>query len=683
MPMKITRKAYLELWRDGVQLSRHVSLVECVEAASRETGTYQVLVGDSLYYEIVIPKTLTSTDGLVVVPAVPPLNDPPVWTSQPSISATFGVAQSWDLDDLATGHTSISLNTGSVALGSGWTWTPATAVLAYDGVGAIGTTSGHIATLSDGTDTTDSDPFSLSILDTWPQYGVQTQAGAMVAGIDTNILTEPYRTWNLRKDLIIIQGRYPTTSRVQTSYDAIVSMKAANSGFKILEYTNICREEDDTSKSNIGTIVRQVLSDAGAQSAWRNYDDGTNDYIRYRSSSAADDYRVNPAVTHTSPRGGYTNFAYAIADRYNEQSGSGAAVNLRNAFDGIFHDSMDWEDRFGGGGYRNETNPPDYDDGNPDYLKPNSSGGTNPTYYRKGFEDIVNTWNLTFPGDVHVRNGGRDESTVRGGGLIPGDANFDWKDFWDACLLENVDSKLGLEKVSGSNAMEISYSNPANRLEIFVSAGLINELFVNQTASNNLGKGVVILDFPFEWSGADPTDESDIPQAYYEAARFVCGLAALHDSWIAAPTLQRGSLPFPYMDEFVYDLGNPVGGTPSIGSIDTSTDDFVLTLRAADDGGFFWQEYDNGLWVSNVTNYPGGLNPYPQAGTDTCTLPSAGSGFHWEHAHSNYTNSSRTTGATQGQNQSALVNTGSLPDGTGLTLTMPRWHSRMLVRVAD
>jgi hypothetical protein len=47
------------------------------------------------------------------------------------------------------------------------------------------------------------------------------------------------------------------------------------------------------------------------------------------------------------------------------------------------------------------------------------------------------------------------------------------------------------------------------------------------------------------------------------------------------------------MDEFVYDPGDPVGGAPSIGSIDTTSTAFNFTIRSADNNGFYWQEYDN------------------------------------------------------------------------------------------
>lgn len=128
-------------------------------------------LGSKAAYEVTINKLLVDEvlSGLIVVPANPPLNDPPVWDSQPNIQFEFGTSSSYDMNDISSdpnGDTiTFTMNTGTAALPTGTTWTAATGVLSYNGIGAIDNTTGHIITLNDGTDTTDSDSFAIDISD--------------------------------------------------------------------------------------------------------------------------------------------------------------------------------------------------------------------------------------------------------------------------------------------------------------------------------------------------------------------------------------------------------------------------------------------------------------------------------------------------------------------------------------
>ena len=88
-----------------------------------------------------------------------------------------------------------------------------------------------------------------------------------------------------------------------------------------------------------------------------------------------------------------------------------------------------------------------------------------------------------------------------------------------------------------------------------------------------------------------------------------------------------------------------------------------------------WQEFDNVLWVVNL-NEPS-TGDWPQATEDTVTLPSPGVGKVWRYPESDYYNSGRTEGADTGEDQSPLINDGSL---AGSTIDMKRWTARMLVR---
>ncbi len=114
------------------------------------------------------PIISRATRNLVVYRSQPPpINSPPQWDSQPVVNFAFGTPASVDFDDITSDPDldaiTHALNTGTIALPAGVTWTPTTGVLAYDGVGAAAQTTGHIANINDGTDNTDSSPFTITI----------------------------------------------------------------------------------------------------------------------------------------------------------------------------------------------------------------------------------------------------------------------------------------------------------------------------------------------------------------------------------------------------------------------------------------------------------------------------------------------------------------------------------------
>ena len=126
-----------------------------------------------------------------------------------------------------------TMNTGAVSLPTDVTWTAATKVLAYGGGGAVGTTSGHIITLDDGTDTTDSDPFDIPITN-WPINGFAVQGSYAITNQDQQLGTEPYRTDNGETDIVIYQWRYQDATR-QATEKTYLDWFAANH-----PYCNLC-----------------------------------------------------------------------------------------------------------------------------------------------------------------------------------------------------------------------------------------------------------------------------------------------------------------------------------------------------------------------------------------------------------------------------------------------------------
>lgn len=105
--------------------------------------------------------------GLIIKDPTGTPNNPPVWDSQPSPVFIVGTASNYEIDDLVSDpdldSITVSLNTGTASLPSGVTWNDTLDRLEYDGAGIAATTTGHIATASDGTDTTDSNSFSIVV----------------------------------------------------------------------------------------------------------------------------------------------------------------------------------------------------------------------------------------------------------------------------------------------------------------------------------------------------------------------------------------------------------------------------------------------------------------------------------------------------------------------------------------
>lgn len=69
MSIEFTRKQYLEVWFDGVYISRHTSLVEAAESASDhgEEGIYEVRVGSEVWYEVSVKLLQAQSVGALSV----------------------------------------------------------------------------------------------------------------------------------------------------------------------------------------------------------------------------------------------------------------------------------------------------------------------------------------------------------------------------------------------------------------------------------------------------------------------------------------------------------------------------------------------------------------------------------------------------------------------------------------
>jgi len=129
-----------------------------------------------------------------------------------------------------------SLNTGAAPLNAGWTWTPATGVLAYDGIGAVSSSSGHIFTLDDGTDTTDSDSVSIVIattaaMDNWP-FATTIMA---IASVNDRLDNHPCKGIIEAKNNFVHQGLFFGSSADRASTKArFDTLVAANPDVNII-----------------------------------------------------------------------------------------------------------------------------------------------------------------------------------------------------------------------------------------------------------------------------------------------------------------------------------------------------------------------------------------------------------------------------------------------------------------
>ena len=105
--------------------------------------------------------------SLIVAPNGGAPNSPPVWNTQPSPIFIQGTAGNYELDNLVSasaGSTvTVTINSASATLPSGVTWNDSLYRLEYDGSAPVATQAGHVATASDGTDTTNSNSFSIVV----------------------------------------------------------------------------------------------------------------------------------------------------------------------------------------------------------------------------------------------------------------------------------------------------------------------------------------------------------------------------------------------------------------------------------------------------------------------------------------------------------------------------------------
>lgn len=174
-----------------------------------------------------------------------------------------------------------------------------------------------------------------------------------------------------------------------------------------------------------------------------------------------------------------------------------------------------------------------------------------------------------------------------------------------------------------------------------------------------------------------------ITQLDFAAARFYSGISALCGTMFAPYMNPRD--PWPRPDERMMPWGSPVDADypERIGTLDMSAPYGPFTMRDPDYetvGGarFWWQEFQNVLWLVRGDPPPQGTNTYGQGSLATCILPPPQSGGVWRAVDFTTTYVNPTRGWTT-RNNSPTVNNGSLAGANGLSPQLLPWHAQMFV----
>lgn len=123
-----------------------VALQACGGGGSATASTSQG--GPAPAEPVLPPSTAAGSSG---PSALVPASTPPVWTVVPTLAFTQGVASTISISkyvkSASGGPLAIALN--GLALPPGVTYNARTLSFVYDGIGAVGSTGGHVLTASD------------------------------------------------------------------------------------------------------------------------------------------------------------------------------------------------------------------------------------------------------------------------------------------------------------------------------------------------------------------------------------------------------------------------------------------------------------------------------------------------------------------------------------------------------
>ena len=269
--------------------------------------------------------TARSIAGLTVFPANPPANNnPPVWDSQPSILFVVGVSKNIDMNDISSDPDmdviTFTMNTGAASLPAGVTWTAATGVLAYDG-SASTTSGGHIITLDDGQDTTDSITFSINV----SQQATTGFPRLAAIRINSRAYAEDNATGDFERSRIALadvcvlgliadssrwDGGNPDYLQRDEIYDDLMTK---NPDLYMFDYTDVMEKSEESSGNFLQDALDGGVGPGGSDWwAYKDVDDGFD--ITNRVSTFGTSYNTN-LTTFVTPDGNGNRYpeVYAIS----------------------------------------------------------------------------------------------------------------------------------------------------------------------------------------------------------------------------------------------------------------------------------------------------------------------------------------------------------------------------------
>lgn len=565
--------------------------------------------------------------NLIVQQAVPPLNNAPVWDSQPSVSFTYGVASTYDFNDIASDPDldaiTFSLNTGAVSLPSGVTWDSGTGILSYDGVGAVASSAGHIATVSDGTDSTVSSSFSIAISDQFPARWPQPRGAYLISNY-TNVLSTAQASWSYNNDVLIYQGVWPSGATVETIDGYISAQRTNYPNCKMVPYT-IPPWSYDESDTFLGhrQVQRRAIINAGAESQWYlrhptsgNYLYGSGDQVSAVMTNVSD---VCPLV------GGETFITAYTAEWFTRFSSGNNGSDVVALSDGIYFDGLDIENAFPQpvDGYLGA----DYD-GVPDYDVDGSADGSQ-ARYRLGcidlaeeFEDVaINQYGK--PNWYVATNGGRDYA-INVGTL----SEYEW--------FGRLGHMRVMENAHGSAKFNIQYdgaggfvtgSGMANRFfGTFIRSALVSHAFCIPQSTSGI-RPYCLIDYQILIGGVGAT-AGDMNEDAWILQEAIWAACMLTEELMYGVQINKQQ-PAPDIDLYNVDTGDPLA-TRSLGTL--SADGQTFTPRTPDsteDGGqWYIEEFENGYVWFNAAD-PDNSSAWPQPGnasTLSADLPTPPSG---------------------------------------------------------
>ncbi len=236
-------------------------------------------------------RDILDIDTLIIPPNGPaPTNNPPAWDQQPNINFSSLESKSYDMNDISSDADSdpitFTMNTGTAALPTGVTWDAGTGILSYDGVGGDDDTSGHIITLDDGIDTTDSTAFGISIgaVDGYPRI-----AAGRIGTRDFD--SEPEKSYVAQAHFAVINTQPRGSGSPTETETMLAALLSVNPDLTVYLYTDL--QEGGFDSGSDEDVRLQSLTGPSNGGSWTPNDGYARDTSGVRISTFGDSTTIN------------------------------------------------------------------------------------------------------------------------------------------------------------------------------------------------------------------------------------------------------------------------------------------------------------------------------------------------------------------------------------------------------